>query len=35
MFIKEVIVSFTKLNMSSISNIPDLEEVVLDFADIV
>ena len=34
-FIKEVIASFAKLDTSSISNIPDLEEVVSDFADIV
>ena len=35
MFIKEVIISFAKLDILSISNIPDLEEVVSDFADIV
>jgi len=35
MFIKEIIISFAKLDILSISNIPDLEEVVSDFADIV
>jgi len=35
MFIKEIIVLFTKLNILSISNIPDLKEVVSDFADII
>ena len=35
MFIKEVITSFTKLDTSSISNIPDLEEVISDFVNIV
>ena len=35
MFIKQVITSFTKLDTSSISNIPDGEEVVSDFVDIV
>jgi len=34
MFIKEIITSFTKLDIASISNIPDLE-VVSDFVDIV
>jgi len=34
-FIKEVIVSFAKLDTSSISNISNLEKVILDFADIV
>ena len=35
MFIKEIITSFAKLDTSSISNIPDLEDVVSDFVDIV
>jgi len=34
-FIEEVIASFTKLNLSKISNISDLEKVVFDFANIV
>ena len=34
-FIKEVIISFSKFNILSISNIPKLEEVVSDFANIV
>ena len=35
MFIKEVIAFFAKLDMSSMSNITDLEKAVLDFANIV
>ena len=35
MFIKEVITLFVKLDTLSISNIPDLKEVVSDFVDIV
>ena len=34
-FNKEVITSFSKLDVSSISNIPKLEEVILDFVNIV
>jgi len=34
-FIKEVIVAFSKLDMSNISDIPKLEKVVSDFANIV
>jgi len=35
LFIREVIASFTKLNISNISDIPKLERVVNDFANIV
>ena len=35
MFIKEIITLFAKLDTSSISNIPDLKDVVSDFVDIV
>ena len=35
LFIKEVITSFTKLDISNISDIPELERVVNDFANIV
>jgi len=35
MFIKEVIVSFTKLDLSNVSNTTDLEKTVLEFANIV
>ena len=35
MFIKEVITSFAKLDMSSMSNITDLEKAVSDFANII
>jgi len=35
LFIKEVIASFTKLDISNISDIPKLERVVNDFANIV
>ena len=34
-FIKEIIPSFAKLNLSNISNISDLEKVVLDFVNII
>jgi len=34
-FIKEIITFFTKLNLSNISNISDLEKVILDFANII
>ena len=34
-FIKEVIISFSKLDTLNISDIPKLEKVILDFANIV
>ena len=34
-FINEVIASFSKLNMLNISNIPKLEKVISDFANII
>ena len=34
-FIKEVIIAFSKLDTSNISDIPKLEKVVLDFANVV